>query len=87
MLLKGSKYLSLHNQDECLDYLGKNFRIVLNITNSNLLNREVGEIFLKENICVHLKQNMDKINALCLMIKKLYALVNDEILPDNLDAL
>lgn len=30
---------------------------------------------------------MDKFNLLCMMIQKLYALVNNEIKPDNLDSL
>ena len=42
---------------------------------------------MDENICVHLNNNIDKLNTICVMISKLYALVNDEISPDNLDAL
>lgn len=44
-------------------------------------------MFLNENICVHLKVNSDKFNTICVMIDKLYALVSDQISPDNLDAL
>ncbi len=68
-------------------YLGKNFRVVLNINNTDLNDKEVGEIFMNENICVHLKNNIDKFNTLIVMISKLYALVSDEIAPDNLDSL
>ena len=36
---------------------------------------------------MHLDNNSDKVNILCIMIEKLYALVMDEINPDNLDSL
>lgn len=42
---------------------------------------------MNENICVHLNNNVDKFNTICIMINKLYALVSDEITPDNLDSL
>ena len=87
VLIRGSKAMSLNTREECLAHLGKNFRVVLNITNPEVTDREVGEIFINENICVHLNNNNDKINTICVMISKLYALVSDEISPDNLDAL
>lgn len=48
---------------------------------------EAGEIFLSENICVHLSSNEDKFSTICFMVDKLYALVDNLIEPDNLDAL
>lgn len=60
---------------------------MLNITNPEVNDKEVGEIFLNENILVHLSDSSDKFNFLCLMIQKLYALVSDQVLPDNLDSL
>ena len=38
-------------------------------------------MFLRENICVHLDEPKDKVNTICLMIDKLYALVNGDIMP------
>ena len=38
-------------------------------------------------MCVHLCDNMDKFNYLLIMTEKLYALINNEIQPDNLDSL
>jgi len=38
-------------------------------------------------MCVHLSDNMDKFNYLLIMTEKLYALINNEIQPDNLDSL
>ena len=38
-------------------------------------------------MCVHLSDNMDTFNYLLIMTEKLYALINNEIQPDNLDSL
>lgn len=87
VLLRVGKKLGLNSSNECLSYLGSNFRVMLNITDSSLKDREVGEIFLQEHVCVHLKSNLDKFNSICFMIEKLYSLVSEEIQPDNLDSL
>lgn len=87
VLIRGCKAMSLNTRDECLAHLGKNFRVVLSITNPEITDKQVGEIFLNENICVHLNANVDKLNIICVMISKLYALVSEEISADNLDSL
>ena len=87
VMIRGARRLQLFTKKECLAYLGRNFRVVLNITNPDVTDIEVGQIFLSENICVNVKEEMDKFNSLCVMTEKLYALVSDEILPDNLDSL
>lgn len=79
VLLRGSQQLGLQSRAACLAYLGRNFRVVLSITNPEVDDAAVGAIFLRENICVHLEQNTDKFNFLCLMVDKLYALVNEEV--------
>ena len=86
-MLRAGKNLGLHTQEECLAYLGRNFRIVLSVTDPGTVDRAVGQIFIEENICVHLKNGRDKFNFLCVLIEKLYALVSDEIPPENLDSL
>jgi DNA-directed RNA polymerase I subunit RPA2 len=48
---------------------------------------EIGEIFLKENICVHLNKFIDKYNCLLLMIDKLLGYVTNKHKADNLDSL
>lgn len=77
MLLRGGKALGSNSKEECLIYLGRNFRVLLNLTNLELNDRQAGEIFLKEYICLHLKNNnFDKFNFLLLCIEKLYAFYN-----------
>jgi len=39
VLIRGSKAMSLNTREECLTHLGKNFRVVLNITNPEVTDR------------------------------------------------
>jgi len=87
ILLSSIKQMSLNTQQECLAYLGKHFRTVMSITNPELMDHTVGQIFMEENICIHLQSNVDKFNFLCLMIEKLLALVAGKCKPENLDSL
>ena len=88
VLLRVSKSLSLHSKDQCLSYLGSRFRGELNLLYaSDVSDKEVGQIFMDELICVHCHTNLDKFNSLLGMIDKLYALVGEKIQPDNLDSL
>lgn len=88
VLLRVSKSLSLHTQVDCLNYLGSRFRNELGfLYATDISDKEVGELFLSELICVHCNTNIDKFNALLLMIEKMYALVAERISPDNLDSL
>lgn len=75
VLLKTGRSLGLYNQTQFLEYLGKNFRLLLGIS-TVYTDKEAGEIFLNENICPHLNTGKEKFNTLCLTIDKLYALVN-----------
>jgi DNA-directed RNA polymerase I subunit RPA2 len=70
-----------------LNYLGRLLRGELGIRDASTPDIDVGKIFLREHILVHLGKNEDKVEILCLMMEKLYALVCDEINPDNLDSL
>jgi DNA-directed RNA polymerase I subunit RPA2 len=78
VLIKNGRSLGLYTQTQFLEYIGKNFRLLLGISNI-YSDKEAGEIFLNENVCVHLSNPRDKFNTLCLMIDKLYCLVNAEI--------
>jgi len=86
VLIKTAKNLGYLNREQCLTYLGNSFRFLLNVGLS-YSDYQAGEIFLNENICVHLQDSQDKFNTICLMVDKLYSLVDNNIEPDNLDAL
>jgi len=47
---------------------------------------EVGNYLINKFILVHLDSNLDKFNLLIFMLRKLYALANKEIEPDNGDS-
>ena len=88
VLLRVSKSLALESKDQSLSFLGSRFRGELNLLYASDVNdKEVGEIFLSELICVHCQSNVDKFNSLLVLIEKLYALVGEKIQPDNLDSL
>jgi DNA-directed RNA polymerase I subunit RPA2 len=67
-MLSHAKTRSIYTRTEALSYIGSLLRVELNINNHNTTDVEVGEIFLEEHICVHVKENQDKVNILCLMI-------------------
>ena len=85
VLMRTGRTLGLYTQTQFLEYLGKNFRLLLGISIA-YSDREAGEIFLRENICVHIESPKDKFNTLSLMVDKLYALVSGDIMPENLDS-
>ncbi len=86
VLIRAGRSIGLYTQTQFLEYLGKNFRLLLGISQS-YSDKQAGEIFISENICVHLDIAKDKFNTICLMIDKLYALVSGDIAPQNLDSL
>ena len=85
-MIKSGKNIGYSTKEHCMSYLGNNFRYLLNI-GLGYSDLQAGEVFLRENVCVHLENNIDKFNAICLMVDKLYALVDGTIEPDNLDSL
>ena len=80
VLIRTAKSLCLYSQNHFLEYLGKNFRLLLGIS-AIYSDKEAGEIFLAENICPHLREPDHKFHTICLMVEKLYALVDGEIKP------
>ena len=48
VMLQSKKHMLLDNKNDCLKYLGANFRIVLGILNPEISDKEAGEIFLRE---------------------------------------
>jgi DNA-directed RNA polymerase I subunit RPA2 len=86
VLLNETKKRSLHTKDQCLEYLGFVLKGIIDVTNPNLTNSDIGQIFLKEYIMIHCDDNAQKVNSLILMLQKLYSLVNGTIEPDNLDS-
>ena len=68
ILIGEIKKRSLFSKTQCLSYLGFLLRGVLNVSNPNLTNENIGEIFLKEHIMVHCSTNSEKVSALVIML-------------------
>jgi DNA-directed RNA polymerase I subunit RPA2 len=87
VLLRETQKRSLFTSAQCRAYLGFLLKSVIGVNNPDLNHEQIGEIFLREYIMVHCDNNVDKINAIVLMIQKLYKIVSGELEPDNLDSL
>ncbi|KAL0218576.1 hypothetical protein P9112_004229 [Eukaryota sp. TZLM1-RC] len=85
LLLQGNQNLSLYNSQDAKAFLGRRFRTVLELPKS-WKDVEVGGYVLENFILVHLGSFVEKFSILMEMLRKLYALVNGTILPDNGDA-
>ncbi|GJJ07336.1 hypothetical protein Clacol_001537 [Clathrus columnatus] len=85
LLLRSFKSYSLWNGDQCLEYLGDKFRVVLNLP-EDWTNKQVGYWLLNKLVLVHLEHPRDKFRLLLFMLRKLYALVSGACCPDNPDS-
>lgn len=65
--------MRLQTRAECLAYLGKHFRVVLDQPSASS-DVAVGEELLRQFIFIHLKTNTEKVSLLVLMLQKLYQL-------------
>lgn len=86
MLLAESAKSGVHTPKAILTYLGKTFRTVMRCEASET-NYEIGKGIVDDNIFVHCTTGQEKFDLLILMVKKLYALVQGVIKPENPDAL
>ncbi|KAF8484803.1 DNA-directed RNA polymerase I polypeptide 2, partial [Russula ochroleuca] len=85
LLLRSYKIYSLHSGDQCLDYLGDKFRVVLGLP-EDWTNLEVGTWLVRKLILVHLEAPRDKFRMLLFMLRKLYATVSKTCGIDNPDS-
>ncbi|KAI0513808.1 hypothetical protein KFK09_009838 [Dendrobium nobile] len=78
--------IEFRTRNQCLEHIGKLFRPALSKfdTESDTF---VGEAVLRDYILVHLNNNHEKFNLLIFMLQKLFALVDQNGAPDNVDAL
>lgn len=63
LLLRGQKVLNLQTGEECLQYLGEKFRVVLN-TPEDWSDARVGGYLLNKVVLVHLANPRDKFRML-----------------------
>lgn len=87
-ILKDLAQRKIFTQVDSLRYLGFLFRDVLGLGQTKqVTDEEVGRRFVEDYVLIHLKSGTEKLRCFALMVKKLWALVQDELEPDNLDSL
>ena len=92
LLLRTYKAFGLHTKAKTRAYLGKRFKVVLQLPD-DISDEDAGTEFLRKIVLPHLgcydvteSQNADKFRMLLFMTRKLYALVEGECAVDNPDA-
>lgn len=71
-MLRMLKDEGIHNQIQCLEYIGAVFRSLIKIVPSWAKNIDVAQYILDECILIHLDDNDDKFNLLVFMVQKLF---------------
>ncbi|KAG8840129.1 hypothetical protein FRB91_006515, partial [Serendipita sp. 411] len=86
LLLRSFKdHYSLYSGNQCLDYLGEKFRVVL-AQPEDVSDRALGVWLLQKVVLVHLESPRDKFRMLVFMLRKLFALVSGQCCADNPDS-
>ncbi|KAI0722471.1 beta and beta-prime subunits of DNA dependent RNA-polymerase [Earliella scabrosa] len=85
LLLRSFKMYSLYTGDQCLQYLGDKFRVVVNMP-EDWTNQAIGVWLINKVVLVHLQNPRDKFRMLLFMLRKLYALVSKSCSVDNPDS-
>jgi len=88
LLLRSFKTYRLNTREQCLEYLGDKFRVVLGLRD-DWTNIQVGEWLLNKVLLVHLEgadSLRQKFRMLAYMLRKLYALVSGSCAIDNPDS-
>ncbi|KAJ7098696.1 hypothetical protein B0H15DRAFT_878516 [Mycena belliarum] len=85
LLLRSFKMFTLSTGEQCLEYLGDKFRVVLG-TPEDWTNGAVGAWLIQKLVLVHLENPRDKYRMLLFMLRKLYAVVSSACCADNPDS-
>ena len=86
LMLRKLEEHSMKTSRDCIEYLGKHFRTVVDAPNFKS-NFSVGSTLLRRHLFVHCSDNTEKAQLLIFMISKLFALVSGACQEDNPDAL
>ncbi|KAF9478398.1 DNA-directed RNA polymerase I polypeptide 2 [Pholiota conissans] len=85
LLLRSFKMFTMHTGEQCLEYLGDKFRVVLNLP-EDWSNAAIGLWLLKKMVLVHVESPRDKFRMLLFMLRKLFSLVSGACSADNPDS-
>ncbi|PWN51491.1 putative RPA135-DNA-directed RNA polymerase I, 135 kd subunit [Violaceomyces palustris] len=85
LLLRGFKSYNLWTGEQCLEYLGSKFRVVMNAP-EDWTNAQIGSDLINKIVLIHLDTPREKYRLLIFMMRKLYSLVAGESCVDNPDS-
>ncbi|KIM46503.1 hypothetical protein M413DRAFT_441592 [Hebeloma cylindrosporum] len=85
LLLRSFKMFTMHTGDQCLEYLGDKFRVILNLP-EDWSNAAQGAWLIQKLILVHVESPREKFRMLLFMLRKLYATVSGACCADNPDS-
>ncbi|KAF8915242.1 DNA-directed RNA polymerase I polypeptide 2 [Mucidula mucida] len=85
LLLRSFKTYTMRTGEQCLEYLGDKFRVVLGLP-EDMPNAAAGAWLMRKMVLVHLESPRDKFRMLIFMLRKLYALVSKSCCADNPDS-
>merc|ERR1719430_560629 len=78
----------IYNQEQAQEYIGRSFRPKVQYeVPAWYTDKEVCAWLLKNSVAIHLDNDDDKFNIICVMIKKLFALVQDKCVVEGGDSL
>merc|ERR1719153_930938 len=78
----------LYNQDQCQEFLGRSFRPKVGpLVPAWYTDREICQYLIRNCVAIHLDDDEAKFDIICVMIKKLFALVQDKCVVEGVDSL
>ncbi|OXB68365.1 hypothetical protein ASZ78_015305 [Callipepla squamata] len=85
-MLRAVAEAGCYTQQNVLEYLGRSFRVKLNLPEW-YSNEQAADFIFNKCICIHLTDRTEKFYLLCMMTRKLYAFAKGECMEDNPDSL
>merc|ERR1719244_1385562 len=78
----------IYSHEQAQEYIGRSFRPkVALLVPAWYTDKQVCSWLLKNSVAIHLDNDDDKFNIICVMIKKLFALVQDKCVVEGVDSL
>merc|ERR1719431_2473809 len=78
----------LYSRQHARDYLGRSFRPkVALLLGDQVTDDEVCAFLLRNCVAIHLEEDQAKFDVICVMVKKLFALVQDKCVVEGVDSL
>merc|ERR1719158_25003 len=78
----------LYNQEQCQEFLGRSFRPKVGpLVPAWYTDRDICNYLIRNCVAIHLDDDESKFNIICVMIKKLFSLVQDKCVVEGVDSL